>query len=296
MKLFLSISASIVCAAVWLAAAGPSWAQAPPRRLPPVEELPAVPAAQPATSEADIDTEDLPIDEPDPNELPWYSLQLWTSPVIWDNSFELGLSGSGGNTDTLSLAFGTDWNRKLDWSELAVSLNYNKVQANGLETKHNAILSMDHKWLLGDSPWSLFAKSFLAYDEFKAFDLRLALNGGGGYSFYKSDTGELTGRFGAGTSREFGGPDKQWVPEAVFGTDMKHQISDRQKLSFTTDYFPNWTDFTDYRLVSKATWEIVLDEDSNLSFKINIIDRYDSTPNGAKPNDIDYAFLLLWTL
>ena len=60
MKLFLSISASIVCAAVWLAAAGPSWAQAPPRRLPPVEELPAVPAAQPATSEADIDTEDLP--------------------------------------------------------------------------------------------------------------------------------------------------------------------------------------------------------------------------------------------
>ena len=38
----------------------------------------------------------------------------------------------------------------------------------------------------------------------------------------------------------------------------------------------------------------MLDEDSNLNLKIGVIDRYDSTPNGRKPNDFDYSVLLLW--
>ena len=36
--------------------------------------------------------------------------------------------------------------------------------------------------------------------------------------------------------------------------------------------------------------------DQNLSFKLSVIDRYDSTPDGRKPNDLDYALLLLWKL
>ena len=38
----------------------------------------------------------------------------------------------------------------------------------------------------------------------------------------------------------------------------------------------------------------VLDEANNLSLKLGVIDRYDSTPSGAKYNDIDYSLLLLW--
>jgi hypothetical protein len=29
--------------------------------------------------------------------------------------------------------------------------------------------------------------------------------------------------------------------------------------------------------------------------KLSVIDRYDSTPQGARPNDLDYSTLLLWT-
>ena len=34
----------------------------------------------------------------------------------------------------------------------------------------------------------------------------------------------------------------------------------------------------------------------DLSIKLNVIDRYDSTPNGARPNDVDYALVLIWAL
>ena len=50
-----------------------------------------------------------------------------------------------------------------------------------METQHNALLNMGVERGFGDSPWSLFGKVFLEYDEFKAFDLRAALNGGVGY-------------------------------------------------------------------------------------------------------------------
>ena len=44
------------------------------------------------------------------------------------------------------------------------------------------------------------------------------------------------------------------------------------------------------------SWELVLDDVNNLSLKVGVIDRYDSTPNGAEPNDVDYSVLLLWSL
>jgi hypothetical protein len=31
-----------------------------------------------------------------------------------------------------------------------------------------------------------------------------------------------------------------------------------------------------------------------LSLKLSVIDRYDSTPQGARPNDLDYSTLLIW--
>ena len=58
---------------------------------------------------------------------------------------------------------------------------------------------------------------------------------------------------------------------------------------------PDVTDFLDYRLKSKASWEVLLDEETNLSLKVSLLDRYDSTPNGKKANDLDYTLTLLWS-
>ena len=78
------------------------------------------------------------------------------------------------------------------------------------------------------------------------------------------------------------------------GIDYEHQLTKRQRIKLTSDYYPSWENFQDYRLVSDGFWEITLDEAAGLSLKVGMIDRYDSTPNGRKHNDIDYFATLMW--
>lgn len=225
----------------------------------------------------------------------WYNPAGWIGPY-WDGSVELGLSGSEGNTNTNSLRTGFDLTRETPRTQWETDLVYAKNESNDVETQHNALFRSNWDYKLAHPRWTAYSKLGLEYDEFRAFDLRLSLNGGLGYYFIKRPITELRGRFGAGASREIGGADDDWKPEADLGIDFEHKISDRQNLKFTTDYFPTWEDFSDYRLVTDASWELVLDAASNLSLKVSVIDRYDSTPDGAKHNDVDYAVLLLWAL
>jgi hypothetical protein len=115
-----------------------------------------------------------------------------------------------------------------------------------------------------------------------------------GYYWIRDDNGSLITRFGSGASRELGAPDDDWTPEAVFGIEADRQITKRQKVRAKVDYFPAWEDFGNYRLVTDFSWEILLDGTDNLSLKLSVNDRYDSTPQGVLPNDIYYSALILY--
>ena len=225
----------------------------------------------------------------------WFG-QDWFNPTLWDGSFEIGINATQGNSETLSLRTGFEASRETEKMNWDIQFTYAKTEANNVETQHNSLLLSDWDFKLENPRWSWFNKLGLEYDEFKNFDLRLFLNTGLGYLLVDNEITQLRGRLGSGTSREFGGVDEQWKPEADFGADFNHQLTPRQKLSILFDYFPTWDDFSDYRLITNASWEMVLDETSNLSLKLLVIDRYDSTPNGAQPNDVDYALLLLWKM
>lgn len=226
----------------------------------------------------------------------WYSPISWFSGPIWEKGIELGINGSEGNTQAFSLLSAGRVRRETDRSILGLDIVYAKTEANDAITQHYAFLNSRFDYKLGESRWSLWNVTRLEYDQFKAFDLRLALNGGLGYDFIRNDTRKLTGRFGAGASREFGSGNDEWIPEAVFGADYLHKLSEKQRLAITTDYYPAWEDFADYRFVTQASWEILLDEATNLSLKIGILDRYDSTPQGLEANDLDYFITLLWKI
>lgn len=229
--------------------------------------------------------------EPEPH---WADVTVWIVPRAWEGSVEVGLNGSAGNSESLSIQSGFDLKLKEGDYTWKSDLNYVKTTTDSAESQHNALFNYGVKRGFGDSPWSLFGKSALEYDEFKAWDVRWSINGGLGYRLAKTEVAELTGRFGAGTSREFGGPNDSWAPEAVFGGDYEWQISKRQKLKWTGDYFPEWGNFSDFRFVNNFAWEFLLDEENNLSLKLDVTDRYDSTPNGRKPNDVNYSLMLLW--
>ncbi|MBN1851818.1 MAG: DUF481 domain-containing protein [Pirellulales bacterium] len=226
----------------------------------------------------------------------WYQPAYWFGPTPWDTSIEVGINGSDGTCESMSMRVGGTIDRKTDWNQLDVDMVYNQTSSNNIQTQNNAMLDARHDWFLGESPWTLFISTSVLYDEFQAFDLRWAANGGVGYQLIETERANLIGRFGAGTSREFGGPDERWVPEALFGAEYKYQINRHQKFAAKVDYFPDWEDYSSYRLISDIGWEMLLDAETNMSLKLSVIDRYDSTPNGAEPHLLNYAVLLLWKI
>lgn len=224
----------------------------------------------------------------------WYYPWTWVPMDGWENSAELGINGSDGNAESFAFQTGTRFKRKTDFTLLDIRATHNQTRANGIQTQNNTLVFADWERNLKDSPWSTFVKNGLEWDEFKAFDLRYNINSGLSYAWYDTDDLTLKGRFGAGASREFGGPDNDWSPEALFGGDYEHQVTQRNKLIAKVDYFPEWSDFSNFRLIADLAWEYLLDEDGNLSLKMGVNDRYDSTPNGRRPNDINYNALLLY--
>jgi putative salt-induced outer membrane protein YdiY len=265
-------------------------ADSPTAELPAVE-LPKAAAAPSSAGAAAVEATEFPVAEH-----VWYEPGFWIRPTKWDGGVEVGLTGTEGNSQTLSFAVGANMKRKTEVSNSLVQLNYVKASANSVETANNAFLKGRYEWLLGDSPWKPFVNGTLEYDEFRSFDLRLAGNGGIGYQLLDSEASQLTGRFGGGVSHELGGPDDSYVPEAVYGLDFEFKMTARQKVSGQTNYYPSWEDYTDYRIVTVVNWSILLDEATNLSLKLTGNDRYDSTPHGGKPNDLNYAMMLVWEL
>jgi putative salt-induced outer membrane protein YdiY len=232
-----------------------------------------------------------------PEEPGWYQPTYWLGPAPWDTGIELGLNGSSGNNESLSLQTGGYIKRESRFSKLDLDVSYNRTTSGGLETQNNAQFDVRNDWLLDDeSPWTLFATANVFYDKFQAFDLQTNANTGIGYRFVHQPELDLIGRFGGGASREFGGPDDRWVPESLFGFEYSQHLSAKQKFCGKLDYYPEWEQFGEYRLVADVGWEVELVHPENLSLKIAATDRYDSTPNGVNPHLVNYSVLLLLKL
>lgn len=225
----------------------------------------------------------------------WYRPWTWIPLDGWENSAEAGINGATGNTESLTIQTGARFKRKTPVNLFDLRLLQNRTKTAGLVSQNNVLLYGDVERKLGGSNWNIFLKQGLEYDELKAFDARYFINSGLGYNWIDSDGLLLSTRFGAGTSREFGGPADKWIPEALFGGTYDHQINARNKLVAKFDYFPNWTDFADYRTISDFSWEYLLSEERNLSLKLGALHRYDSQPSGgAKASDLNYSLMLLY--
>lgn len=265
-----------------------------------VEELPAVPSEEPESAAEPEEVVGESIEEveaAEPELVPdavWYQPGTWFIPPCWDVGFQFGLNNATGNTEASSMQVGANAKRKTEEMVFTLKMQYSQGQNNGVENENQAFLMSRNEWTLGESPWNVFITGTLEYDQFRAFDLRLSSHAGLGYLFFDTERLEVAGRLGSGVSREYGGPDDEYVPEASLGGDFEWCITKAQKLSTNADYYPDWSDFTDYRINCEAGWEIALDGPMDISLKLSIIDRYDSTPNGRKHNDLSTALLVIW--
>lgn len=215
-------------------------------------------------------------------------------PKLWSGSVDLGLNGSQGNSQVFNFRINGAMKRETPGSILTLKLNYVNTYTSGTENVNRLFFDGRDEFVLGDSPWTAYGHTTTEYDPFRAFDVRLTGDIGLGYRFIKNDCTSLTGRMGPGFSKEFGGPENSVRPELVTGVAFERKLSKRQSVMLSVDYFPDVTDFAIYRINSQLAWTFLLDEVNNLSLKLSLTDRYDSHPNGAQPNDLDYAATVLW--
>ena len=143
-------------------------------RLPAFEdEVPAPPAVEPRTEDV-VEKSLKEVVAP-----PWYTYDVFFDSETWDSSFEIGINGTTGNSDSMSFRTGADTKHKTDGHTLSLNATYARTNSDGVETQHNALMTVRNDWdLFLDSLWSLFLKQTTEYDEFKAFDVRVAANGG----------------------------------------------------------------------------------------------------------------------
>lgn len=249
---------------------------------------PALAQDQPPPPPAgDIQPGDPPAVPPPPQERPWTE--------GWGGSIDLGITGSDGNTRNFNFRGAIAANRKSDFNDTKLSFTYTFKSEEGESAENRAVFDARNDWLFPGSRWRLFALGSLEFDEFKDYDARLSLFGGVGYELIKNERTLLLGRVGLGASREFGGDDDGWTPEALLGVDFERQIAANQKFFVTADLYPSLDNYPDYRAVAKAGYEIMLDETSKMLLKLGLEDRYDCTPGlGFRRNDLTYFVTLGW--
>lgn len=223
----------------------------------------------------------------------YYHVDYWFGEATWKNSAELGLNGQTGNTESNSLRVGAKIRREGKRTIFSSDIRHLRTSGENGLTQNNAYVKHKLEWPLKIyERWSLFEKTDIEYDEFKAFDMRLVFNGGVSYKPYKTEATDWTLSVGSGFSQEYGSPQKGVIPEATLGSELTHQLTEKQSFQIKFEFFPAFEADQGYRSVTDASYTIALDH--GLSLKLSAEDRYDSTPNNRKRNDLDYACLLIW--
>lgn len=225
---------------------------------------------------------------------PWYRLNApWFDP--WEGSFEMGLDGSAGNSETFNIRLGAAAKRKTKRHSFLLDLDYHKNTNEAVETANRMYFEGRYERLSEVNPWTWFWQETTDYDEFQPWNVRIVATTGFGYRFLDDEITTLTVRLGSGFSQEVGGPDQDCVPEMHYAFEYGHRMTNRQKMALSVEYFPDITSYGEFRLVNKGDWELLLDDETNLSLKVSVSDRYNYPNPGGELNDLDYGIVLLWS-
>lgn len=213
----------------------------------------------------------------------------------WGGSVEGGVNGASGNSENFNLRMGFSAQRRTVPMETSVTGSYTWSTDGGEKTKSRGELEGRNDWNMGESPWFVFAVGRVEYDEFQDWRWRLSGIAGPGYTLVRTDRTTLKLRGGLGFSRELGGSRNEIIPELDLGVDLEHKLTDHQKIYLTHDTYPSIEELSDFRSVTKAGWEILVDPESNLLLRLGVEHRHQSRPGeGFKKNDLDYFALIGW--
>ncbi len=219
-------------------------------------------------------------------------------PVLedWDARFKAGIDGTAGNNQRFTTRLGLDVDHKDPRFVWSSQLDYVVTTSAGRQIENEAIWDGRFERLTKDTPTGWFIHSNVEYDRFTAFDVRVTLDGGLSYYFVRDDDLSFKARVAGGTSREIGVPQAEFIPEFSYGLELQWKPHKRYQLKAKTDVFSDVRDLSDFRATTRATWRVQVDSSDRVGLQFELLNRYDSTPNGKKKYDLTYSVQLVWDL
>ena len=211
----------------------------------------------------------------------------------WSGRLQLGVSGSRGTNDRDSARVVATAKRDAPGSIFTMRSTYQQTRQDGDRTENRFTFRARNEWLRGESKWSGFLESEIELAEFLRYDARLRGGAGVVYRFIDNDETLLSTRLGLGASREFGSDNEDIDPEAIIALALSHQLTDRQRLEFSADYFPDLADTSEFRAELRVGWELDLDETNNLKLRLSLENRYNTAADDDK-NNLDYFAELVY--
>lgn len=213
----------------------------------------------------------------------------------WKGSVEIGLAGAEGNSENFNLRAGAGAERVAELLETRFDATYIYSTDNGEKSKNRLEANARNDWLIRGSKWGFFVQGRYEYDDFTDYDHRVSVFAGPTYTFIRNDRTTLRGRVGAGVTREIGGTRNEVIPEALVGIDLTHKMTERQDLSFSSEYIPSLSDFPDFRTNTRAAYGYLLDERTSARLRAGIAHRHNSNAGiGFEQNDWEYFLTLGW--
>ena len=239
------------------------------------------PASQPAASVASATTTTKPGDDPE-----IVKAKAKAAAEAWKRQVEVGANGSRGDTQELSVYAAFKATQKDDEGKWAADLVYNRRETNDKTTREDFTAGILHDEYFGKSPWFFTAGARYDYNNFTNYQHRLQGSVGPGYRILHDEKFEWLVRSGIGARKEWASDrltpqqladfNNDVIPEANVGTQFTWKISKRQVFDTGTTFFFDLEDPTNNRVVSTADWQVKIDPEHNLSFKIGVANEYRS--------------------
>lgn len=173
-----------------------------------------------------------------------------------------------------------------DVEKLKIDGEYFFRTVNSSTTDNNLLLTGVYDYFFKDSSWLAFGKVQGQMAPLEAWEERLSGWGGLGYRFFREAPFVLTGKVGAGATREFGGINETRA-ELYVELAGKWDITEFQSLEASCWVAPEFEDFSDYLLLSRLEWSVKIDPTLGMSFLGGLRYQYQSNvPAGDNPDDL----------
>jgi len=218
----------------------------------------------------------------------------------WKGQFDFSLNGSRGNNQKQDTRLAIDMTRDDKETKDLVKVLYTNTKAEvdtdvpspdkTTDTTADRVYAKARReWYLEETLWRPFGQFEVDHDKFKDFRYRLTAIVGAAYPLIAEEKQEWNGRLGAGASREIGGDDESWTPEALIGTDYTVEVFHLNTFGVSMDIFPDLEEQGEYRANTQVRWDIAAADDSPWRFNFGIDHFYDSrAERPTRSTDVNY--------